>query len=135
MKTAVLQRDMDGVARLLGTASHDIDAFDASGRTALMYAARDPQADARILELLIQNRAKLGLESRGQLDSRKTAVGFAVSGGDPRKVKLLIEAGASIHFRDNGPVNRELERQLPSCFSTVRVEAVGTLPSFSLLTS
>jgi ankyrin repeat protein len=96
----VMQRDVDGVARLLSTGTHDVDAFDSSGKTALMYAARDWDADVRILELLIQHRATLGLESRGEFDSRQSAIGFAVSGGDPRKVAMLIEAGASIHFRD-----------------------------------
>jgi hypothetical protein len=52
----VMQRDAEGIARLLGTGGHDIDACDASGKTALMYAARDPQADARSLELLIHTK-------------------------------------------------------------------------------
>jgi hypothetical protein len=35
----VMQRDAAGIARLLGSGGHDIDAFDTSGKTALMYAA------------------------------------------------------------------------------------------------
>jgi ankyrin repeat protein len=96
----VMQAEIDGVARLLFARRVDIDAFDASGRTALMYAAQDPNTDTRILELLLQHGAKLGLQSRGEYDARRTAVAFAVSGGDPRKVATLVDAGASIHYCD-----------------------------------
>lgn len=97
----IMQRDVGGLTQLLATRRVDIDAFDAKGKTALMYAAQDSNADTRILELLIQHGANLTLQSRGQFDSRGTAITFAVSGGDPRKVAVLIGAGASIHFCDS----------------------------------
>jgi ankyrin repeat protein len=96
----VMQGDTDGVARLLFGRRVDVDAFDASGKTALMYAAENPNSDTRILELLLQHGAKLALQSRCGYGARGTAIAFAVSGGDPRKVAMLVEAGASIHYRD-----------------------------------
>jgi len=96
----VAQGDADGIARLLSTHRADVDAYDASGRTALMCAAQDPDTDTRILELLIQHGATLQLQARGDFDAGRTAIGFAVAGGDPRKVATLVAAGASIHFQD-----------------------------------
>jgi len=97
----VAQGDADGVARLLFARRADVDAYDASGRTALMRAAQDPGVDIRILELLIQHGARLELKARGDLDAGRTAVGFAIAGGDPRKVAALVAAGAQIHFQDD----------------------------------
>jgi ankyrin repeat protein len=92
----VAQGNIDRVAQLLAAGHVDIDAVDASGKTALMYAAQDRNTDASIVELLLQHGAKLELELRGDYDGQRTAAFFAVAGGDPRKVAALVDAGALI---------------------------------------
>ncbi|HVF17349.1 MAG TPA: ankyrin repeat domain-containing protein [Steroidobacteraceae bacterium] len=96
----VMQGDAHGVAQFLFARCANVDAYDTAGNTALMYASQDPHTDTRIVELLLQHGATLGLRSRGDYDSGRTAIGFAVSGGDPRKVAVLVKAGASIHYVD-----------------------------------
>lgn len=97
----MMERDAEGVARLLTGGQCNVNAYDADGRTALMNAAQDPHTDTRIVELLLEHGADLSLQTKGDYDSGGTAVSFALRGGDPRKVKVLVDAGAAIHFRDN----------------------------------
>jgi ankyrin repeat protein len=96
----VIRGHADDLARRLFSRRDDIDAFDSAGKTVLMYAAEDPRPGIHILRLLLQHGATLDLKARGEFSARNTAVGFAVSGGDPQKVAMLVEAGASIYYCD-----------------------------------
>ena len=68
-----------------------IDQNDDNGRTALMYAAANPQADTQIITALLEKNANLqAVDNNG-----KSVLMYAVEGGDIGKVKLLLDAGAN----------------------------------------
>lgn len=98
---AVRRNDAAGCSDLLARGA-PIDARAADGRTALMQAAQDGDVDVAILELLLQHGASVDLLSTGLYTEEWSVMAFALAGGDPRKVRALLAAGASLHYRRGG---------------------------------
>jgi ankyrin repeat protein len=72
----------------------DVDAYDDSGKTALMYAAKNGQSE--IMNMLIKKGAMVDEDCY----SGKTALMYAAAYGQTEIVKLLIENDVSIDFVD-----------------------------------
>lgn len=74
---------------------HDIDDKDRNGETALIYAAK--QNNAEIIKLVIEKGAEVDTQS----DSGETALIWAIKTERPGIAKLLINNGADINVIDN----------------------------------
>jgi len=103
----VAKGDLEGVrAHLDGDAAAAtwVDARDAEGRTALMRAAGSPRAGVDVLRLLLAHGASLEPKRGGGLPAalETSVLKEALRGGDPDKVRALVEAGASVLYRGTG---------------------------------
>ena len=88
--------------RLLQQEAADLNEYDEHGRTPLMYAAETRNADVELVRLLIQSGARVTAESSGP-EGGRSVVSFALSGGHPAKVALLLDHGAELHYtREHG---------------------------------
>ncbi len=77
----------------------DLNAYDRSGHTPLMHAAKSPKANVELVRLLLDHGANVHQESRARYGAGQSVVALSVAGGDPRKVAALIENGADIHYK------------------------------------
>jgi len=77
----------------------DINAYDSSGHTPLMHAAKSPKANVDLIRLLLDHGANVHQESRAPYEDGRSIVSLAISCGDPLKVAALIENGADIHYK------------------------------------
>lgn len=109
------------VSRLLN-AGADPNAAQITGETVLMTCAH--QADARAVNALLAAGAKPNAEERLQ---RQTALMWAVAGGRPDAVKLLLGYGANVNARTISQT--ELVRDM-----TARPRRGGPVPSIPHLT-
>ncbi len=93
---AVTNGDLNGISALL-SGSHpeiDINAADRKGWTPLMYAVTNPKAGLDLLRTLLQHGART---DQGEV------LTTALNAGDPKKIAVLIEAGADIRCqREHG---------------------------------
>jgi ankyrin repeat protein len=89
---AVKKGDLRHVSELLSTARPEIalNERDRRGWTPLMYAVSDPKADVKLLRTLLHHGARI---------DQGNFVSFALGTGDPRKIAVLIEAGADIRYQ------------------------------------
>ena len=91
--------DIDGVARELSRGILVDSVGDAHCRTPRMCAVASPKATAEIVSFLIGRGADvnaIGGDSPDSLD--ETVVELAVRGRDLEKIRLLLDAGADIHY-------------------------------------
>jgi len=74
------------------------------GMTPLMFAAQSPHATVQVLQLLLEKGANVNavqsLEISGTVYSQSTPLMYAADCGDPDKVRLLIEHGAKVKWRN-----------------------------------
>lgn len=91
---------MDAALRLLVEDGSAVDAYDDEGKTALMIAAESPAAGAPFLRLLLEHGAspKAVAHDKTQL----SVLAYALRGGDPDKARVLLEAGADLHYLRTG---------------------------------
>jgi ankyrin repeat protein len=90
---AVRTGDLDRVSKLLDRSrpKADVNARDRKGWTPLAYALASPDAGIELLRVLMDRGAIIEESS------------LRLAFGDPRKVAVLIEAGADIHYqREHG---------------------------------
>jgi hypothetical protein len=92
MRNCAIYGDDDIIDTLLET--HDINAADAKGHTALMFAAGYGQNET--LKMLIEKQANLDLQTWRGL----TALHWAAAKGHDEACSILIDAGASINIED-----------------------------------
>jgi hypothetical protein len=90
---ASAKSDAVEVQRLLSAAA-DVNARDASGWTALMFAARGDGAPEVVAALL-----KAGADPNARSSMGQTPL-MAAANGSPEKLRLLIAAGASVNAQD-----------------------------------
>lgn len=82
--------DANATAELLNKI-RKVDAKDNAGRTALMYAAANMQADGSVIDVLLRQGASVNeVDKNG-----KTVLMYAVESGDISKVRMLLAKGAS----------------------------------------
>ena len=91
LQTAAENASVAMVDRLLA-AGADVDATQTSGLTALMIAART--GDARVLSLLLKHGADVDAAT---IETRSTALMWAVAEAHPDSVRALLDAGANPH--------------------------------------
>jgi ankyrin repeat protein len=77
----------------------DINAYDRSGQTPLMHAAKSQKASVELVRLLLDHGANVHHESHAHYEDGHSIVALSVTGGDPQKVTALIENGADIHYK------------------------------------
>jgi ankyrin repeat protein len=98
--TYAKQGDIDGVARELagGVGIESVDNRDSY--TPLMSAAASPHASADMVRFLIERGANvnaIGSDYDGTFPA--TVLGLAAGGRDVEKIRLLLDAGADIHYQ------------------------------------
>ncbi|WP_334186874.1 ankyrin repeat domain-containing protein [Noviherbaspirillum sp.] len=109
MKQDVLHRlvrdgDLAGVRRYLaahrrGRGGHSgIDTYDRKGYTPLMQAVISPLADAELVRMLLDHGADMQAQSRCAYQPNAGVLPLALGGGDPAKVRLLVERGADLRY-------------------------------------
>lgn len=75
----------------------DIDALEEySAQTPLMLAVTSPKADLEMIQFLIHQGANINAVEE---ETQKPVLGFAVQSGNLDKVRLLLEAGANLHYQ------------------------------------
>ena len=84
----------------------DVQARDASGSTALMWAAFNEAGDPTMVEELL----RLGLDPNAKNQAGETALTWAVRRGNARVIAVLEKAGASNSDGVREPVGRETGR-------------------------
>lgn len=77
-------------------AGSDLNAYDAQGKTALMYAAE--MHEFEVVKRLLQAGADVHLPSQGTITGF-TAVHYAAGHGDNRIIELLLGAGAKVDVK------------------------------------
>src|SRR5580704_9823400 len=77
-----------------------IDAFDARGRTPLMYAVQSPSPEC--VRLLLRAGANVHQESKAEFEAGEPALALAARAGYPEIVLALLSAGADIGYMRNG---------------------------------
>jgi ankyrin repeat protein len=76
----------------------DVNGYDDSGYTPLMYAVESHDASLEMMLLLLDHGADIHQESRATgYDVGVMAI--CLAGGDPQKVALLLEHGADLHYQ------------------------------------
>ena len=78
-----------------------VNAYDRSGYTPLMHAVSNPKASVAMVQLLLQHGASTQQNSQ-PFAQEFSVMALALQGGDPHKVKALLEAGADIHYTREG---------------------------------
>lgn len=94
--SATYRKDQRAVDKLLG-AGAGINSTDEDGRTALMHAVLDSDADPSFIRYLLEQGASPDIADGCQC---WTALHFAAQAEDPDIAKLLIEAGAKVDSQD-----------------------------------
>lgn len=84
----------------LGPAS--LGSRDERGRTPLMAAAGSSTAGPDAVRALLSPGAQVEAASNWMFDCGATALSIAAQAGDPAKVEVLLDAGASMHYSRNG---------------------------------
>jgi ankyrin repeat protein len=110
---ATYTKDRREFARLL-SAGADINSIDEDGRTVLMHAVLDSDADPSFIRYLLEQGAWPDVVDSGQ---RWTALHFAAQTGDLSVVELLVEAGAKVDSQDvfgNTPLWRTVMSPRPN---------------------
>ena len=93
-KSAYAASDRLAVVKLLVERNVPVNATDASGRTALAFAAG--KGHRAVARFLVERGAQLELRDRKQ----RTALFYAVLGGDAELVEVFIKTGAKVDIRD-----------------------------------
>lgn len=90
------QGNIAGVAEQLDSGV-DIDALEEySAQTPLMLAVTSPKAGFEMVQFLINQGADINAIDE---ETQKPVLGLAVQSGDLAKVRLLVEAGADLHYQ------------------------------------
>lgn len=90
-----------------------IEQNDDKGRTALMYAALNPQVDSIVFKMLL----KAGANPLAADNSGKTVLMYAAEGGDITKYRMLLAAGAKADgASQNGKTVVDYAAENGSCF-------------------
>jgi ankyrin repeat protein len=103
----VKRGNLERVRELLaGPAGKDIDvnAYDNRGYTPLMHAVKSPKAGVELVRLLLEHGASIHLECF-KLGGPSSMAALCLSGGDPRKLAVLLEHGSDIHYQQRGGYN------------------------------
>jgi ankyrin repeat protein len=82
----------------------DIDAYDNRGYTPLMHAVESPKAGVELVRLLLEHGAGIHLECF-KAGAPHSMVALCLSGGDPRKLAVLLENGSDIHYQRRAGYN------------------------------
>lgn len=96
---AVESGDIAALAGLLDEAdAAALNAFDRNGFTPLMQAARSAAAPAEMVQMLLRRGADPMQTSSAPYNPGCSVLALALGAGDPRKVALLLGAGADLHY-------------------------------------
>jgi ankyrin repeat protein len=97
--TYAQQGDIDGVARELASGVGSESTDDRDSYTPLMSAAASPHASADMVRFLIERGANVNAVGGDSPESlNETVLELAVRGRDVEKVRLLLDAGANLHY-------------------------------------
>ena len=99
----------DDLARVSSLLNHQkklfqaqVNAYDCSGCTPLMHAVSNPKISVAMMQLLLEHGASTQQNNRQPFALDSSVLALALQGGDPHKVKVLLEAGADIHYTREG---------------------------------
>jgi len=92
---SVLRSDADGVRAAIKNAPDQIDAVDGDGRTALMHAIIDKNADITLILL------EAGANPNAKDADGNTPLHFATQEYDTKMAALLLDNGAEVDLLDN----------------------------------
>lgn len=94
--TDVKQGNIAGVAEQIASGV-DIESLEEySAQTPLMLAVTSPKAGLEMIQFLISQGADINAIDE---ETQKPVLGFAVQSGNLTKAKLLLEAGADLHYQ------------------------------------
>lgn len=116
----VYQKNLDDIDAALGTGVN-INQGDKDGRTPLMHAVLDDEADGRFVRSLLERGADVTTHDREQ---KWTALHFAARDQKAQIVEILIQSGADVNALDsfgNTPLWRAIMND------RVDVEVIGIL--------
>jgi TonB family protein len=122
LRDAAQAGEGQSVREILARAATDVDAADAAGRTALMYAVEGGH-DAIVAMLL---SAGAGVDR--QDESGTTALHLAARHGRTAAARLLLEAGADFGLRDaegRGPLYRAIEGRHANVIEMLQAAALA----------
>ena len=75
-----------------------VDTYDNRGYTPLMYAVESPHASVDLVRFLLEHGASIHQEC-SKLGRPYPIVALCLGGGDPRKLALLLDRGANVHYQ------------------------------------
>ena len=93
--------NLAAIRAALERSPNEVNAFNLRGRTPLMVAVQSPDTPIEVVEFLIEMGARLDDISRAHFESGNV-LSRAIRAGDPRKVALLIQKGADVHYTHSG---------------------------------
>ncbi len=95
--TYAKQGNIQGVAQAIAKGV-DINCIDKdNSQTPLMYAVTSANAGIDMVQFLVENGANINAVEESEFQN--TVLGLAVSSGNLAKIKLLLDAGANIHYQ------------------------------------
>ncbi len=93
---AVYQKDNTSIKEMV-VSGVDVNILDSDGRTALMHAVLDFEADTSIVLLLLELGVNINVQDEGQ---KWSALHFAARDNKKEVVSVLLKSGASVDLLD-----------------------------------
>lgn len=95
---------LDPLQATLDSHAAAINAYDAQGLTPLMYAAGHPVASEELARALLARGADVQQWSQpaDRYGRSRPVLAFALEGGEPATVRLLLAQGAALHYKSEG---------------------------------